>query len=313
VSTTPTPPTDAGLAESFALCRRIARQQARNFYYGMKLTPQPKRSALYAIYAWMRAADDLVDSPAPAGADRTVRLDDFHRQTFETPASGPGPESSPSIWPAVHKVLHDYPIPLDCLEAMIAGQELDQHKTRYANFGELHDYCYKVAGSVGLVCLSIWGYGGGQETRDLAIHRGLALQLTNILRDLVEDAKRDRLYLPEDELARCGTDADDLLDRLRRGSADAVFDKVMQFQVERAASFYAQSAALEGRVDPACRPTCWALMRIYRGLFDQIAADPRRVLRERVRLSGFQKLGIALTASWQRRGTQPAANPGVAP
>jgi len=270
----------------------------------------------------MRAADDLVDNAPSASAlassatsappDLTAQLDAFCRRTFAAGAPpAPNPTAAPSIWPAVHKVLHDYPIPLDAMQAMIDGQQLDQHKTRYANFAELHDYCYKVAGTVGLVCRSIWGYGGGQETRDMAIRRGLALQLTNILRDLVEDAKRDRLYLPADELARCGTDAQSFLDCLRGhsggrpGATDETFDRVMQFQIERAASFYAQSAALEGRVDPSCRPTCWALMRVYRGLFDKIAADPRRVLRQRVRLSGLQKVSIALTASWQRRWASP--------
>jgi phytoene synthase len=187
---------------------------------------------------------------------------------------------------------------------MIAGQLLDQSKTRYADFAELHDYCYKVAGTVGVVCLDIWGFGGGEETRGLAIRRGLALQLTNILRDLVEDARRDRLYLPLDELKRCGTDAQGFLSRVRAGQADEVFDAVMRFQVERTARFYAESAALESRIDPTCRATCWSLMRIYRGLFDKIAADPRRVLRQRVRLSSFQKLGIALSASWHR-GVRP--------
>jgi phytoene synthase len=301
-------------AASFALCRRIARQQARNFFYGMKLTPEPKRSALYALYAWMRAADDLADAPDAPGTDgggqsKAQMIEAFRRRTFagaDAPSgSGGGDRSADepsaeegrvSIWPAVHQTLADYPIAPKDLEDMIAGQLLDQSKTRYANFAELHDYCYKVAGTVGLTCISIWGYRGGEATRQLAVKRGVALQLTNILRDLTEDARRDRVYLPQEDLDRFGCPRD-FPALLRAGQPDAAFDRLMSFQIERATEFYRDSADLERYLDAAGRSASWAIMRIYRGLLERIARDPRRILRERVHLPAWQKAAIALRAS----------------
>lgn len=297
------------LAASFAHCLRVARTQARNFYYGMKLTPEPKRSAMYAIYAWMRAADDLADNAARSPETKQA-IDRFREYTHDA-LSGrrPGhaawlgdPSPHAAMWPAVEQAFRDYEIPGQYLDAMIEGQLLDQHQAHYDTFAQLDDYCYKVAGVVGLTCITVWGYTGGEATRELAKARGLALQLTNILRDLVEDARRGRVYLPADELTQFGyAGTEDFRGAILRQHADSRLDRLMDFQVKRAQSCYDRAASLESFVTPDCRPTCWAMMRIYLGLLEKIAADPRRVLMHRVRLSGLEKAMIALRATWRRK------------
>jgi phytoene synthase len=297
------------LAASFDHCKRVARTQARNFYYGMKLTPEPRRSAMYAIYAWMRAADDLADNAARDAA--TVRAIDRFRELTHDALDGRRPgraawldDRSPhaAMWPAVEKTLRGFHIPGQYLDAMIEGQLLDQRQSGYENFAELDDYCYKVAGVVGLTCITVWGYTGGEATRELAKTRGLALQLTNILRDLVEDAQRGRVYLPAEELAQFGYEsAEDFRAAVLRREADGRFDNLMAFQIDRAQSCYDRAAPLESAVTPNCRPTCWAMMEIYHALLEKIAANPRGVLTGRVKLRRFGKAMISMRATWRRR------------
>ena len=190
------------LARSFTYCKDVARSRARNFYYGIKVMPEPKRSAMHAVYAWMRAADDLADraDTDSAGPSKTTLIERFRQFTRDAlDPSSPGTmgavqddtEHAP-MWPAVRKTFLDYRIPAGPLDDMIAGQLLDQHVTRYDTFAQLYDYCYKVASTVGLVCINVWGYDGSEATRKLAEERGIALQLTNILRDVVEDARGGR-------------------------------------------------------------------------------------------------------------------------
>ena len=294
------------LTASFDHCRYVTRTQAKNFYYGLKLMPQPKRSAMFAVYAWMRAADDLADEPGQHD-EKVSRLEAFRRQTMAAidPSAGLserflGVGQEDLIWPAVRKTVHDYHIPSRYLQEMIDGQLLDQHKTRYDNFEQLYGYCYKVASVVGLVCISVWGYSGEQATEKLAEYRGIALQLTNILRDVVEDARRGRVYIPADELIRFGFDPDSFADQVLTGTPDTAFDELMAFQTTRARRYYEMSADLESHIDPACRPTSWAMMRIYDRLLRKIARRPRSVLTGSVNLARAEKLCIALRAAWHR-------------
>lgn len=310
--------------ESIAYCHRITRSQARNFYYGLRLTPQPKRSALYVIYAFMRACDDLVDEPLTPGhqgshptestqvtQEKLARIERFRQQMqhvlkhAESSATDDdarlGHTGSPaSIWPGFRHVMRQYPINLDDLHAMLDGQRCDVLQSRYDTFEQLYAYCYKVASVVGLVCISVWGYTGGPATRKLAESRGVALQLTNILRDVVEDARRDRVYLPREDLQRHGFDTDHFTSQLLKCDVDHRFDQMITEQVDRARSYYEISAGLERHLTPACRATSWAMMRIYRGLLERIAKSPRRLLHGRVRLHSIEKLGIALRALSRR-------------
>jgi len=302
-----TPPTNATptpeLARSYAHCRRVARRQARNFYYGMRLTPEPKRSALYTVYAYMRACDDFADD-LPPDADVNAardRIEAFRARTHEVLAGG-DPPAGDLMWPAFREVCRAYDIAPAHLDAMLDGQITDLTPTRCATFDDLYGYCYQVASTVGLVCLSVWGHDGYAGIGTLAEHRGIALQLTNILRDVAEDAKRGRVYLPQEDLERFGVTAKGL----SSGHVDDGFDRLMRFQIGRARSYYDMSATLEQHVSADSRSSCWALMRVYRGLLDRIAQNPRRVLTQRVSLSPMSKLGLMFTAmtrrSWPETG-----------
>ena len=301
----PAPEEPRALDASVAHCRRITRSRAGNFYHGLKLTPEPKRSAMYAVYAYMRACDDLVDEAEDAAREQ---VEAFRRRTERVLAGEATPEelAAPSIWPAFRWAVRTYGIDRSALHAMLDGQLEDLNGGVYRSFDALHGYCYRVAGTVGLVCLDVWGYEGGEATRALAVKRGLALQLTNILRDLAEDLHAGRIYLPRDELEKFDCD---LESAVRHGPGRG-FDELLGFQIERARRYYEASDELEARIPADCRPTSWAIMRLYRRLLEKIAAEPRRVLRERVRLSGWEKAAIAARAVAKRFSSGGLGNRG---
>ena len=287
-------------------CHEITRARAGNFYHGLKLTPEPKRSAMYAVYAFMRHADDLADAPAAAGPaeipdlkSEIQAIERFRAAMQRTVDASADDELAPGpLWPALKHVVETYRIDPAHLHAVLDGQRCDILQHRYETFAELYTYCYRVASVVGLVCVSVWGYEGGAATLKLAEQRGIALQLTNILRDVAEDAARGRVYLPQDELARFNVDPGVFT---RQRAPDAAFDRFMRFQIERARRYYRASAALERHIEPDCRATSWAMMEIYRRLLERIARRPRDVLRRRVSLGKLEKLAIACQAAWRRR------------
>ncbi len=295
---------DRLVCRSLKHCQQITRTHAKNFYYGLKLSPGIKREALYAIYAFMRACDDLVDQPpnqpidasSPTTQELAKRIDQFRacmEQVIQTGQLPPGIQvTKKSIWPAFGYVMNTWDIDPLYLHAMLDGQKRDLSDQPFATFEDLYDYCYKVAGVVGLTCISVWEYVGGQATRRLAEHRGIAFQLTNILRDLKEDYQRGRVYLPQEDLERFGVDPAVFGGK----EPDANFDRLIKFQLERARSYYEDAAGLDDWIEPRCQSTDWAMTKIYRRLLDKIADDPRRVLHERVRLSRFEKSKIALQA-----------------
>jgi phytoene synthase len=275
-------------------CRELSKARAKNFYYGMKLVPEPKRSAMDALYAWMREADDLADEQGEVAA-KEAAIAEFLRTTeraVDRSLTDPSQLPAGPIWASVRDMVVRYDMPLEYLRDMIAGQLLDQHKTRYRNFEELYDYCYKVASVVGLACLQIWGYDGGAETRKLAEWRGIAFQLTNILRDVKEDAERDRIYLPAEYFG-----AFDLNPVMFTLGKPADLAPGLRRTADVAADYYKKSALLDKLVHADGRPCLWAMTAIYHGLLKKIAPDPLIVLRKRVRLSGFHKASIALRAT----------------
>ncbi|MEX2672724.1 MAG: phytoene/squalene synthase family protein [Phycisphaeraceae bacterium] len=282
------------LAASREHCRDLSRERAKNFYYGMKLVPEPKRGAMEALYAWMRLADDLADEEG-SEADKTQALAAFQRETHQAvdPALSDASQlPAGPIWPAVREMMLTYAVPMDYFDAMIDGQLLDQRKRRYASFDELYDYCYKVASVVGLSCIEIWGYRGGAETRKLSEYRGIAFQLTNILRDVLEDAERDRVYVPADAL-----DLFELNPPLFTMGDRKDAERAVASLAERAADYYEKSEPLDAQVHPDGRPCLWAMTQIYRSLLEKIRHNPAAVLsEERVRLSRPRKAWIALRA-----------------
>ena len=287
------------LQKSRAYCRDLTRREAKNFYYGLKLLPEPKRSAMYALYAYMRLVDDIADdeSNGRTVAQRKADLDQWERLTHEAIQAGAaeGGAELPRghiLWPAFSEMVRRYRVPTGLFDDMIAGQRQDLEPVAVATFQELHDYCYRVASVVGLASLYVWGFEGGDATLKLSVDRGIAFQLTNVLRDLREDAARGRCYLPREDLQRFGVSESELAD----GTMSDGFLPLMRFQIERAEGFYRSSSPLEAKVRADSQPTLVAMTGIYHGLLAKIAEDPTRVMRGRVRLSTLSKLMIGWRA-----------------
>ncbi|MEM6553765.1 MAG: phytoene/squalene synthase family protein [Planctomycetota bacterium] len=291
---------DGVTSASVAYCRALTKASGTSFYWGMRIVPEPKRSAMMTVYAFMRACDDLADDDGGQTlAARFGALADF-RQQMEGVLSGQRLDGAGAFaegWPALRWAVLRYAIEVGLLEAMLDGQRDDLQGQTYRDFDALRKYCYRVASTVGLVCLSIWGYRDGATTRKLAEDRGVAFQLTNILRDVAEDAERGRCYLPMDELERFGVEPMDLragavLDAAKR---DRVL-RLLQFQVGRARSCFEMSAGLEARLESDSRATCLAMSGRYRRLLDRIAKDPMAVLKGRVRVGKWGKVSVGVKA-----------------
>jgi phytoene synthase len=304
VSVEPVAASEADPRRSFDLCRRVTRQQAGNFYYGLRLTPEPKRSALYAIYAWMRAADDIADDAEP-GASKLDRLEAFRERSRAALDGDAGPDAE-SVWPALRATAQRFALDRRELEDLLIGLEEDVRDDespsptagpvpRYATMDELSGYCYHVASVVGIVCLRIWGLrdpDAWPEARDLAVHRGRAFQLTNILRDVGSDFAEGRVYLPADHLRDHGLTPRELVAWERPGACRACLAAL----IERAREEYAASAPLDRMVHPDGAGAMWAMTEIYRTLLERVAADPRAVVRGRVSLPTIRKVLIGARA-----------------
>jgi phytoene synthase len=285
------------LEESYRLCRRVTRRRARNFYYAFLLLDAPRRDALSAVYAFMRHCDDLSDEPAAGGPAETIEALERWRGELNRALNG-APDGG-AIWPAFSDAVLRYRIPQQYFHDMIDGVISDARGNRFETFDDLYGYCYRVASVAGLSLIHIFGFQSREALR-LAERCGIAFQLTNILRDLREDAALDRVYLPREDLSRFGVSAESL----RGGAADGRFLELMRFEAARARAFYDESRPLLDLVDSSCRASLWALIEIYSRLLDRIEASKERVLRERVRLSWGEK--SCILAQGLLRGARPA-------
>lgn len=286
------------LESAYAACAEVVRERARNFYHGLRLTPEPRRGAIYSIYAWMRAADDCADAPEPA-AVRREHLRVFGERTRRIIDGQLPHEADPPYWLALAATVRSYPIDPVIFADMLDGLAEDLDAPGYQTDDDLSRYCYRVAGTAGLACVWIWGLKAGvdpRRARELALRRGQAFQRTNILRDFRQDFDESpsRVYLPREVFARHGLSPD----QVRRWErADACAALVAE-QAVIAREHYEASAELESMIDPACGPTLWAMTKIYSGLLDIIQKDPARVAdQRRIRLPGTKKASIALQAA----------------
>jgi len=276
------------LETSYATCRRIARSRARNFYYSFVLLPKAQRNAICAIYAFMRHCDDLSDDPQ-AGVEPRQAIEAWRR---EMDAALEGRFGENPLWPAFHDTARRYKIPPVYFHEMIEGVLSDLGPRRIRTFDELYRYCYQVASVVGLTVIHIFGFKGA-EALPLAEKCGVAFQLTNILRDVREDAGRDRLYLPAEDLERFRVEVRDLVE----GKRTDEFVGLMEFEAHRARAYYTESEPLVDMVDPNSRASLWALIEIYSRLLGRIEKTNYDVLSHRVELSGREKLRIILRAA----------------
>src|SRR5262249_38436763 len=206
------------LCRSYSYCERLARRQAANFYPAFRILPAPQRRAMCALYAFLRVTDDLADESGPFEEKRKALL--AWRQRFNRTLAA---EYNHPVHAALHETIQTYAIPPAYLEAVIDGVEMDLFQASYNTFKDLYRYCYRVASVVGLACIHIGGFRD-ERAKSFAESAGIAFQLTNILRDLREDAARGRVYLPQEDLARFGY----CLDQLHRGERDEHFRALMR-------------------------------------------------------------------------------------
>ena len=272
------------IEQSYAYCRRVARSRAKNFYYSFLLLSAQQRKAMCAIYAFMRYCDDLSDEP---GATRAAI--DRWREELEDALEGRF--SGHPVWPAFHHTVRRFGIPHEYFREMIEGVASDLEPRRIQTFDELYRYCYQVASVVGLTIVHIFGFDTPRAL-PLAEKCGVAFQLTNILRDIREDAERDRIYLPAEDLCKFGVKPEGL----RGGLRTDAFLELMRFEAARARAYYSEAMPLLDLIHPRSRRSLWALITIYSRLLERIEQTNYDVLSRRVRLSAAEKSGIVLRA-----------------
>lgn len=291
-------PSESQLAVAYSVCRGITRRAAKNFYYAFLVLPRPKRQALCAVYAFMRRCDDIIDDTTLPVYERRQRLaawmDAFHR-------AASGMATDDPILLALTDAQRRYGISVDLLDQLARGTEMDVDTddlllceaveptltVYYRTFEDLRLYCYRVASVVGLVCIRIFGYKN-PAAEPQAERCGLAFQLTNIIRDVKEDAAMGRVYLPEEDLGRFGILPSDL-----RSTPDAAkFRPLLQMEADRAREYYHAADELIPLIDEDSQPALWVLVTIYRRLLEKIALRQCDVFSERISLTVREKLAI---------------------
>jgi phytoene synthase len=269
------------LEESFRSCRAITRARAKNFYYAFLLLDSGRRDAISAIYAFMRHCDDLSDEPGATEAALSAWRGELRAALAGRPGANP-------IWPGFTETVRRYGIPAHYFEDHLDGVTSDLSRRQVATFDELYGYCFQVASIPGLCLIRIFGYRD-ESAFEYAEKCGVAFQLTNILRDVGEDAANGRVYLPAADLERFQVDPAGL----GTGSVDPeAFLELMKFEGRRARRYYRESQPLLELVEPACRPSLWALIEIYSRLLSRMEECAYPVLRQRVRLPAHEKIGI---------------------
>ena len=293
----PWTPAAPQLVMAYSVCRGITRTAAKNFYYAFLVLPRRKREALCAVYAFMRRCDDITDDQSLSLTERRQKLDAWidalHRAQQGQPTDDP-------ILLALTDAQRRFAIPAGLLDELAQGTAMDLETganeaqppsqadsglaVHYTTFEELRQYCYRVASVVGLVCIHIFGYRDPQA-EPLAERCGLAFQLTNIIRDVKEDASMGRVYLPEEDLARFGLTVSDLMN----APDPARLRPLLAFEAERAREYYAAGDELIPFISEDSQPALWVLVNIYRRLLGKIAAKQYDVFTAKVALSRWEK------------------------
>lgn len=288
------------LAAAYATCRAIARGSATNFYFAFLALPREKRNAICAVYAFMRHADDICDDASVPFNERRGKLADWlgaaHR-VFQ------GQPHDDAVLFALADAQRRFKIPVELFDQLVAGtaMDLDIHAAAgdadapvvlCQTFDDLYRYCYHVASVVGLVCIRIFGYRD-LSAEPLAERCGVALQLTNIIRDVREDAQMGRIYLPAEDLARFELTPDLFnAQTFRNGFQPGPYRPLLEFEAARAREFYSASGELMKLIDEESRPALWVLVEIYRRLLEKITRQNYDVFTKRVRLGRAEKLSI---------------------
>lgn len=314
------------LQAAYGVCRSISRAAAKNFYYAFLALPREKRDAICAVYAFMRHADDLSDEPGLPMEERRAKLADWLERLRRVVAGEP---TDDPVLLALADAQSRCSIPAGLLETLVEGTLMDVQEeaeaaarglapgseasegnapattavavpvltTQYETFEDLYRYCYRVAGVVGLICIRIFGYRD-PAAEELAERCGIAFQLTNIIRDVKEDAGLGRVYLPREDMEKFGLSPLDL-----QGSSEQVaqrFRPLLQFEAQRAQEFYRSADQLMPYINEDGRPALWVLVTIYRRLLEKIVARDCDVFGGKIRLSSWQKFSVLAKGVWQR-------------
>lgn len=292
--------------QAYAVCRKIARREAKNFYYAFVALPKEKRDAICAVYAFMRHADDLSDDESKSREERRNNLDAW-LEAWHHAAHGEATEDP--VYIALRDAQSRFHITTDLLDQLVQGTAMDLHPSHvhrstpgseavhplrfdtYATFDDLYRYCYYVASVVGLVCIRIFEYSDLRAEK-LAEETGIAFQLTNILRDVREDADRDRIYVPLEDLDRFGVSLEEIR-QLKNGQHLTLNQReLLEFEANRAEHYYKSSEALLPLIASDARPALWVLITIYHRLLQCIERRNFDVFTERISVPTFTKLAI---------------------
>ena len=284
------------LAQAYAACRVIARREAKNFYYSFVALTADRRNAICAVYAFMRQADDISDDESLTRAERRRNLDAWLAEWHAVCAGG---GSANPAFVATSDAASRFRIPLSLLDELVAGVAMDLDLAEggaadtYATFNDLYRYCYLVASVVGLVCIHIFGYADPAAEK-LAEETGIAFQLTNILRDVAEDASRKRVYLALEDLTTHGIATDSLLQRTHGAPPTKRERKLLADYAARAEEYYQSAEKLLPLIDRESRPALWVLVTIYHGLLKRIERADYDVFSRRASVPTAQKIAILL-------------------
>ena len=273
----------AAVMQAYLECQAITKASSTNFYYAFLTLPPQKRLAIYATYAFCRMCDDIVDDPERRTTAEND-LADLRRQLQETYDGRPnGP-----VWTALADAQRRFGIPMAHFRDVIDGCEMDLTKNSYETFEELVQYCRRVASAPGLICIEIFGYTD-ERAVEYAIDLGIAMQLTNIARDVAEDARDGRVYLPQEELEKFGYSKSELV----AGTVNGPFRDLMKFQIERAHRYFERGARLFPLLDRRSRACPRTMSSVYRRLLGRIEAADYDVFSERISLSRTAKAALA--------------------
>jgi phytoene synthase len=286
------------LSHAYAVCRGISRRAAKNFYYGFMVLPAEKRNALSAVYAFMRHADDISDEP---GVDPLLKRQKLNEWLEAAKTVFTGKPTDDPVLMALGDAQKKFKIPPELFEKLVYGTSLDldipaasadSPAILCSTFADLKQYCYYVASVVGLVCIRIFGYEDS-KAEFLAEDCGLAFQLTNIIRDVKEDASMGRIYIPEEDLARTNLTAANFSSALLQDPAQALqLRPALEYEAERARKYYESAKWLMELIEEDSRAALWVLVEIYSRLLKKITDRNYDVLTERVRLTLWEKLKV---------------------
>jgi 15-cis-phytoene synthase len=287
--------------DAYRYCELVTRREAANFYYGIRLLPLAKRRAMCAVYALARRIDDVGDDDSPR-IDRSGELDATRAAVLALQAGAPPVDP---VLEALADASVRFPLPLDAFLELIEGVRMDVLGHAYASEAELVGYCRRVAGTIGRLCLAIFGSGELEPAMSLADDLGVAMQLTNILRDVREDAEHGRVYLPLEDLRRVGWAQDgesgcrELLARIGPPGdpVPAGTTELVALQASRARAWFARGMALVPLLDRRSQACVLAMTGIYRRLLERIETHPEEVLRHRVSLLAWEKAWVAASSA----------------